>query len=114
MSDKNLAPVCGIYCGTCEYFEKQCQGCGNVKGKPFWTKFMKVDICPMYDCCLKKKVKHCGLCDGFPCNIFMGMEANDPNMSSEQAEKSAEKRKNELIKRKEIGTEKWLEERETC
>lgn len=37
MTDKNLASVCGLYCGTCEYFEKQCQGCGNVKGKVFWT-----------------------------------------------------------------------------
>ena len=35
MLDKNLAPGCWLYCGTCEYFEKQCQGCGTVEGKPF-------------------------------------------------------------------------------
>lgn len=52
MIDKNLAPMCGLYCGTCEYLGKQCQGCGYQEGKSFWAVQMKVEICPLYDCCI--------------------------------------------------------------
>jgi len=114
MSDKKLAPICGLYCGTCEYFEKQqCQGCGNVNGKPFWTALMKVEICPMYDCCInKKQLEHCGLCNEFPCKTFTGFY--DPSLSEEEAKKAVLARQNELVRRKEIGTEKWLKEKESC
>ncbi len=111
MPDKKLASVCGIYCGTCEYFEKQCQGCGSVEGKPFWTTQMHVVICPLYDCCInRKQVEHCGLCDEFPCKIFTGFY--DPSLSEEEAKKQVQTRQEILLRRKEIGTEKWLEEKE--
>lgn len=112
MLDKNLAPVCGWYCGTCEYFGEQCQGCGNVNGKPFWTAQMKVEICPIYDCCInKKQLEHCGLCDELPCEIF---KLYDPSLTEEEGEKLILTRQNEVLRRKEIGTEKWLEGKEVC
>lgn len=110
MLDKKLAPVCGFYCGTCKYYVKACQGCGYVKGKPFWTAQMKVEICPLYDCCINKKhLEHCGLCDEFPCKVFTGFY--DPSLSEEEAKRSILARQNELLRRKEIGTEKWLKEK---
>lgn len=110
MIDNALAPVCGLYCGTCEYLEKQCQGCGKVEGKPFWTTQMKVEVCPLYDCCInKKQLEHCGLCDEPPCKTFT--DIYDPSLSPEEAKKSVLARQNELAKRKEIGTEKWLGEK---
>ncbi len=38
LSDVNIAAVCGYYCGGCQFLGEQCTGCGNVAGKPFWTK----------------------------------------------------------------------------
>lgn len=111
MPDNNLAPVCGIYCGTCEYLQGQCQGCGAVQGKPFWTAQMNVEVCPLYDCCINKKgLEHCGLCDELPCEMFASFY--DPSLSPEEGKQSILQRQNELIKRREIGTERWLQEQE--
>ncbi|MBU0567217.1 DUF3795 domain-containing protein [bacterium] len=111
MADKNLAPVCGLCCGTCEYLEKkQCKGCGNVKGRPFWTAQMKIEVCPFYDCCInKKQLEHCGLCDELPCETF---KLYDPSLSPEEGKKQIADRQNEVLRRKELGTEKWLQEKE--
>lgn len=107
MKDKNLAPVCGLYCGTCEYFEKQCNGCGQVKGKPFWVSHAGLEVCVLYDCCVNQKhLEHCGQCEKLPCKDFESQA--DPSLSPEEAKKSLVKRQQELLKRKEIGTEAWL------
>jgi len=111
MPDIELAPVCGIYCGTCEYLGKQCRGCGYQEGKPFWTAQMKVAVCPLHDCCINKKhLEHCGRCNEFPCVIFT--ELRDPSLSDEEAKKALLARQKELVKRKEIGTRKWVEQQE--
>ena len=111
MPDNNLAPVCGIYCGTCEYLGEQCQGCGAVEGKPFWTAQVNLAVCPLYDCCIsRKQLEHCGLCGEFPCNTFL--ELRDPSLSEEEAERALLERQNDLLRRKEVGTQKWLEEKE--
>jgi len=110
MEDKNLASVCGLYCGSCEYYMKTCEGCCNVKGKPFWTTLMKVETCPLYDCCInKKQLEHCGLCGELPCETFTNL--HDPSLSQEEAKQAVLNRQNELIKRKEISTEIWLKEK---
>lgn len=110
MTDKNLAPVCGLYCGACEYLEKQCQGCGHQQGRPFWTAQMTIEVCPLYDCCInEKQLEHCGLCDEFPCETFN--ELRDPSLSEEEAKEALLARQNGLVRRNEIGTEKWLEEK---
>lgn len=109
MSDSNLAPVCGLYCGTCTFLGSQCQGCGHVEGRPFWTSQMKIAVCPLYDCCVnQKQQQHCGLCSEFPCAIFN--ELRDPSLSDEEADEALHARQRELVRRKEIGTENWLRE----
>ena len=111
MLDVKLAPVCGIYCGTCEYLGEQCRGCGYQEGKPFWTGQMKVEVCPLHDCCTNRRhLEHCGLCDEFPCTAFT--ELRDPSLNDEEAKKALLARRNEIRKRKEIGTLKWVEEQE--
>ena len=110
MPDRKLATVCGLYCGDCEYLEKQCRGCGHQEGRPFWTTQMKVEVCPLYDCCVnKRQLEHCGLCSELPCKTFA--QFYDPSLSEEDAKKSVLSRQDELLRRKEIGTEKWLGEK---
>ncbi|MFX0070500.1 MAG: DUF3795 domain-containing protein [Candidatus Hermodarchaeota archaeon] len=107
MIEKKIASACGLYCGTCEYFGEDCQGCGNIQGKPFWTEKMEDNNCPLYDCCVNKnKLEHCGLCNDLPCDLFKSF--NDPSLTPEEAKKSVASRQNELLRRKEIGTEEWI------
>jgi hypothetical protein len=109
MINKSLAPVCGLYCGDCEYLGNPCKGCGNEEGKPFWTSQAGMDVCPIHDCCANKKsLEHCGLCDELPCEAFLSLR--DPALSDEEFNASLQKRQAALSRRKEIGTDKWLEE----
>lgn len=110
MQEKELAAPCGLYCGDCEHLGKQCQGCGYVKGKPFWTAQFGVEVCPLYGCCVsKKQLEHCGLCDDFPCETFNMLR--DPSLSDEEAEQALWKRQKDLTLRSELGTETWIKER---
>jgi hypothetical protein len=78
-------------------------------GKPFWTDAMKVEICPLYDCCVNKRtLEHCGHCNEFACEMFNTF--CDPNLNPEEARASVISRRQALMRRKEIGTEKWVEE----
>jgi len=68
---------------------------------------MNINICPLYDCCINnKKLENCGLCSNLPCKLFNNFY--DPSLSPEEAEKSIVSRRNELLKRREIGTEDWI------
>ena len=58
MIDKNYAPVCGIYCGNCDFLGEQCKGCGYVDGKPFWTTQIPSGVCPIHDCCRNQIFKN--------------------------------------------------------
>ena len=81
-------------------------------GKPFWTRQTPWRICPLYDCCRNRKLlEHCGLCEEFPCKIFL--ELRDPNMNDDQFQRSIEERGQNLKKRAEIGTDQWLQEKST-
>ena len=71
MSNVKYACACGVYCDECSMLGKRCKGCGNVKGKPFWTVEYPNGICPIYNCCCNEKsLEHCGFCNDFPCKIF--------------------------------------------
>jgi hypothetical protein len=110
MIDKAYAPVCGLYCGECRELGKQCAGCGNVEGRPFWTSHMKGGICPLHDCCRNtKRLEHCGLCEELPCKAFS--ELRDPDLSDEKFAETLEARKRELAARKKMGTGAWLKEK---
>ena len=110
VEELTLAAACGLYCGDCESLGNRCRGCGEVWGKPFWTERYGVDVCPLYGCCVNQKsLEHCGLCSDFPCATFTSMR--DPALSDEEAEEALQKRQNDLMRRREIGTEVWLKER---
>ena len=111
MVNNNLAAVCGLFCGTCEHLNTKCRGCGHQKGKPFWIAMINVESCPLYNCCVNtKQLEHCGVCNELPCKTFS--ELRDPSLSDKEAQKALLARQNDFIKRKEVGTEKWLEEKE--
>jgi hypothetical protein len=111
MVDMNLAAVCGLYCGSCEYLGERCRGCGYIEGKPFWTAEFGVEACPLYACCVSEKsLEHCGLCGDLPCKLFL--EFHDPSLSPEEAEASVRERWEQLLERKKIGTEQWVESME--
>lgn len=110
MSAENYAPVCGIFCGECHFLGKECKGCGYEEGKPFWTAFLNIDVCPLHDCCRNQKhLEHCGVCDAFPCEIFL--QLRDPNMGDEEFKASLEGRQRALRKRAELGTGAWIKEK---
>jgi len=51
---------CGLICGICKNVEKGCIGCRSGGGD---------DDCYQRNCCLKKGISGCWLCDGFPCDM---------------------------------------------
>ena len=109
MDDARLAAACGIYCGGCEHLEVRCTGCGSVEGRPFWTSEMKLEACPLYKCCaIDRGLEHCGMCAELPCAMFL--DFHDPTLSPEEAQRSVREREQALRSRREIGTEKWLED----
>ncbi|MDD3647621.1 MAG: DUF3795 domain-containing protein [Candidatus Dojkabacteria bacterium] len=94
MKDKKLETPCGLYCLTCPEFEKSCEGksCKEHDGKMFWGD------CKLFECCVhKKRLEHCGVCEEFPCKLFINH--NDPSLSREEARKENERRQEVLRKR---------------
>lgn len=87
---------CAIACEECnkhneEFFNNPCKGCNATEGKLFWTKYLGLDTCPIYHCCVnEKQLKHCGLCAELPCSIHL--KTKDPSMSDEQFEQSIKER----------------------
>ena len=79
---------CGLKCDECEFFNKTCAGCHNVKGSTFWAKeMMPSKVCPLYDCAVnQRKYKDCGQCAELPCGTFLQMK--DPNSTDEEHQKS--------------------------
>lgn len=106
MKDFNLAAPCGVYCEDCQ-MKKECSGCLNIKGKPFWVKFYNTNICPIFSCCVDtKSLNHCGECDEFPCKTFV--ELRDPSMSDEHFQESLQNRIESLKLRASLGDQEWL------
>ena len=91
--------VCGIDCGgACiecnssnpELKESPCMGCNSMEGKIFWTKYINLDVCPIYSCAKQKQFNHCGKCQHLPCEIYFKIK--DPNISEEQHQNSINER----------------------
>jgi hypothetical protein len=97
--DLDLASPCGSYCGECNSYGKDCSGCGYVKRKPFWGE------CRFYSCVREKKVEHCGLCRGFPCDYFLS------TYDSNEGKWRVFYRADQLAYRKKVGTNAWIEEK---
>jgi Protein of unknown function (DUF3795) len=82
-----LLSVCGLKCDECEFFNKTCTGCVDVKGCTFWAKeMMPARVCPLFDCAVnKKKFRNCGDCAELPCKMFREMK--DPKTTDEEHQK---------------------------
>ena len=107
----SLAALCGLFCGSCEHLDIKCEGCGAQKGKPFWTSTIKVESCPLYNCCANtKQLEHCGLRSEFPCETIN--QLRDPSLSDKEANVVLLERQKDLIRRKQIGTQEWLKEKQ--
>jgi hypothetical protein len=90
-----LSP-CGIDCELCPFYQKDCDGCKAVEGKPFWTEDAFPEGCPLYECSITKhKFTSCGCCDQLPCKIYFDLK--DPNLSDETHQEMIVKRV-ELLK----------------
>jgi len=83
-----ILSTCGLICDECEFYNKTCTGCRNVKGSTFWAKeMMPGKVCPLYDCSVNtRKYNDCGDCAELPCKMFREMK--DPNSTEEQHQKS--------------------------
>jgi hypothetical protein len=87
-----LVSACGLICNECHFFRKECAGCFNVSGSPFWAKDITQNgVCPLYDCSINERgYKNCGDCKELPCTMFTDLK--DPNVSEEEHRKALEKR----------------------
>ncbi|HUW92539.1 MAG TPA: DUF3795 domain-containing protein [Bacteroidales bacterium] len=83
-----ILSACGLICDECEFYNKTCMGCMNVKGSTFWAKeMMPGKVCPLYDCSVNtRKYKDCGDCSELPCKMFREMK--DPNSTEEEHQRS--------------------------
>ncbi|HNV69967.1 MAG TPA: DUF3795 domain-containing protein [Candidatus Ozemobacteraceae bacterium] len=76
--------ACGVKCRLCPHHQKQCSGCAQVKGSPWWAvEHVPGKVCPIYACAVNtKKLAHCGDCARLPCQTFT--ELRDPSMSDQE------------------------------
>jgi hypothetical protein len=96
--DTKMAAPCGMCCGECVHYKKKCGGCANM-GKPHWGE------CRVNTCVRERNVEHCGLCQEFPCDIYLSQY--DPAQGIWRVFYRA----GQLVYRKKIGTQAWLEEK---
>ena len=81
---KKIETVCGYSCSDCSHLAKECPGCDTTKGKPFWTAFVGIDQCPVYECCTtERKLPHCGKCPDLVCERYRRYK--NPEMTDEEA-----------------------------
>ena len=61
----SVSAYCGLVCETCEFREScHCGECIKSLGNPFHGK------CPVAECCIGKRLAHCGKCENFPCALL--------------------------------------------
>lgn len=92
---RSLAGVCGQYCGVCDSYDaNECRGCAYQLGST------RHGECAIFQCCIGERgLEHCGLCEKFPCQRFL---SSGPDVGKQR-------RRAELERRLEEGTDQWLE-----
>lgn len=96
---KKIETVCGYSCSNCDHHGNECRGCPDTKGIPFWTAFVGIDRCAIYDCCTNdRKFPHCGKCPELICEQFTRFR--DPDMTDEQVREGLAAMEKELRARK--------------
>jgi len=99
MAKKKIETVCGYSCSSCDHHGNECPGCEKTKGTPFWTAFVGVGCCPVYDCCTNdRKLPHCGKCPDLVCERFTRFR--EPGTSDEQVREGLAVMERELRNRK--------------
>lgn len=93
---RRFAGVCGEYCVSCApVVEGICRGCAYELART------PRGECVIFQCAVVERgLEHCGLCPDFPCELFR----------SSADSKRVQLRIHALQRRREIGTERWLEE----
>ena len=90
MQEKIVSP-CGTICSDCKDYQINCAGCSELEGKVYWTKYVNLKICPLYDCPVNKhKYKTCAECKDIPCKKWRDLK--DPNISDKAFDKEIEER----------------------
>ena len=88
-------PVAGVIT-----IKKSVPNAGRQRGNPFWTAFIGIDRCAIYDCCTNdRKLPHCGKCPELMCERFNRIK-EDPNMNEAEAVACLAEMENELRARK--------------
>ncbi len=93
MSDDHPETACcGDFCGKCNHYSKDCEGCTSAKR----------GTCHFVACCLGRGIEHCGICHEFPCAKLRVFVPDDrpgcpPGYHLEN-----------LKERTRVGTEAWL------
>ena len=96
--DRRWAAVCGKDCRDCPELHRNCQGCAYQLGLP------PPGECAVFRCCaVERGLEHCGLCADFPCQVFLEIDAS----------LASGKRYRALTRRAKLGTDAWLEQKES-
>jgi hypothetical protein len=93
-TDSNIyeAAFCGDFCGKCPNYPQDCRGCIPEEHQD----------CHFVRCCQRKKLEHCGFCEGLPCQELGSFVPDDrPGCPSGYHIMN-------LRARVTIGTEAWL------
>jgi hypothetical protein len=99
MAPKKFQTVCGYSCSDCEHHTNECPGCAKTKGRAFWTAYVGIDQCAIFQCCTtEKKLPHCGKCPDLLCERFT--RYRQPGMSDEQVAAGLAAMEKELRARK--------------
>ena len=102
MSDISVCGIdCTVACVECNQMNEElqknpCKGCNAAEGKIFWTKYMNMEVCPIFSCAKGKQLAHCGECAMLPCNIYFEMK--DPSITEEEHQQSIKTRVETLKK----------------
>ena len=98
-----LAPACGLYCGICsDKINGECHGCGCECGCAGIWHF---EHCNIAKCVNSRDLESCADCEELPCTLLIQF-TNDPIWTTHSV--CIEN----LRRRKEIGTKKWIEEQQ--
>lgn len=96
---KKIETVCGYSCSDCDHYMKECKGCLPTQGVPFWTAFVGIDRCAIYDCCTNvRKLPHCGKCPDLMCERYNRIYET-PGITDEQAKEALAAMEKELRSR---------------
>lgn len=91
MTNERVIAPCGVDCGGCEAYLKECNGCTSLEGKPSWLPYIEKEVCPLYECPVTEhQYETCAECPELPCQKFKDLR--DPSMTDEQFEQGIQER----------------------